>query len=52
VLKATATLIYHVRHIALFRKELFAYMWFTYGEDKKCQYLSENEFWLSIPLTV
>jgi len=52
VLKATAILVYHVRHIVLFRKELFAHVWFTYGEDEKRQYLSKNESWLFIPLTV
>jgi hypothetical protein len=34
------------------KKELFARIWFAYGEDKNYQYLSENEYWLSIPVTV
>jgi len=34
------------------QKELFAHMWSAYGEDEKHQYLSENEYWLSIPVTV
>jgi len=52
VLKATATLVYYVRHIALLKKALFAHMLFACGEDEKHQYLSENESWLSIPVTV
>jgi hypothetical protein len=48
----TGTLVYHVRHTALLKKELFAHMLSAYGEDENHQYLSENEYWLSIPVTV
>jgi hypothetical protein len=50
----TATVVYHVRHIALLKrkKKLFADMWSACGEDENHQYLSEIESWLSTPVTI